>query len=254
MSPITHVFDDDHYFLAQATTFVIGLLAAHSMSNLVRIRKQIADADAAGMFKRERFEEALRTGKKIELTLDLELADEIQIAGKVVHSGIKNPDALLETVLRFGATIDRLDVFELDKKPVPKVTKPGRAPASFHNAAIAQVCVGFAYESVKDRLHHAYGSDPLQWDPMLQYFRHLRNAASHRNRFRIDPRRRGKEVTPGIDPKQPPTWRSSVMPDDTTMNGLIAFFDFVGPGDILILLADIDAKLLSDGLKPGQGN
>ena len=83
------------------------------MSNLLRIRKQIADADAAGMFKRERFEEALRTGKKIELTLELELADEIQIAGKVVHSGIKNPDALLETVLRFGATIDRLDVFEL---------------------------------------------------------------------------------------------------------------------------------------------
>ena len=30
--------------------------------------------------------------------------------------------------------------------------------------------------------------------------------------------------------------------------------DFVGPGDILILLADIDAKLLSDGLKPRQGD
>ncbi len=33
-----------------------------------------------------------------------------------------------------------------------------------------------------------------------------------------------------------------------------AFYDFVGPGDILILLADIDAKLLSDGLKPRQGD
>lgn len=253
MSSITHIFDDDHHFLTQAITFIIALLGGHCMSNLVRIRKQIAEADAAGMFRRERFEEALRTGEKIELALDIELADEVQIAGKVVHSGIRNPDALLQTILQFGGTIDRLEVFELEEKPVPKAIKPGRAPASFHNAAVAQVCVGSAYESVKDRLQHTYGKDPLKWEPILQYFRHLRNAASHGNKFRIDVRRQGKQVVPGIDPGNPPTWRSSVMPDDATMNGRIAFFDFVGPGDILILLADVNAKLRGDGIQPDQG-
>lgn len=249
---INHIFDESHHFLEQAVTFVISLLGVHSMANLLSVREEIAAAEAAGMFKRERFEEALRTGKKIELALDLELSDEVHMAGKVVHSGIKDPDALLRTVLQFGATVDRLEVFELDEKPVPRVAKPGRAPASFHNAAVAQVCVGSAYESVKDRLEDAYGKDPLQWDPMLQYFRHLRNAASHRNRFRIDSRRLKGKVFPGIDPGSPPTWRSSVMPDATTMNGRIAFFDFVGPGDIMILLADVDAKLLEDGVKPSR--
>ena len=76
-------------------------------------------------------------------------------------------------------------------------------------APIAEVTLGAAFERVKDAIETNWSNNHLKWPSELQYFRHCRNAASHGNRFLV----RSHNGVPGIDPSNPPTWRSSVMPD-----------------------------------------
>ena len=93
-----------------------------------------------------------------------------------------------------------------------------------------------AYESVKDQNDHS---------PEFEFFRHVRNAASHRNRFAFTPR----------EPARPASWRSAVF-DHTTLGdmnpqqGKKCFGEVLGVIDIVDLLWDIEQKV---ALKPGTG-
>ena len=53
---------------------------------------------------------------------------------------------------------------------------------------------------------------------------------------------------PGIDPADPPTWRSSVMPDADTMNARELIGDWLSIGDIPILLGDVETNLTQNGV------
>ena len=73
---------------------------------------------------------------------------------------------------------------------------------------------------------------------------HCRNAAFHRNQFAIvDYRGR-----PGINPDSPPVWRSSIMPDDSTMNAKELMGEWLSLGDIPILLGDVEETLSANGV------
>ena len=110
-------------------------------------------------------------------------------------------------------------------KPIPPVAL----------SPIAQVAIGSAYERVKDDIETKWGTDLRSWPPLLQYFRHCRNAAFHRNCFNVC--QHGSR--PGIDPPALPSWRSSVMKDDATMNKRQLIGDWLDIGDVPILLGDV---------------
>ena len=80
--------------------------------------------------------------------------------------------------------------------------------------------VGGAFERNKVLFAKNYGPNRQNWDPALQFFRHLRNGCFHSNEFNITLLRRGgRKGQPQIDPVHPPSWGSYVMPSDSAMNG-----------------------------------
>ena len=111
-------------------------------------------------------------------------------------------------------------------------------------APIAEVTLGAAFERVKDAIETNWSTNPLKWPSELQYFRHCRNAASHGNQFHVYLYNR----LPGIDPANPPTWRSSVMPDANTMNARELIGDWLSIGDIPILLGDVETILTQNSV------
>ena len=100
---------------------------------------------------------------------------------------------------------------------------------------VASVCIGAGYQSILGSLKSRF-EEILEWPPEVQYLRHLRHAASHGNKFRINNLRGGE---PGINPKQPPKWRTSKMKSVNDMEGKQLFDEFLLPGDIPVLLSDI---------------
>jgi hypothetical protein len=86
-----------------------------------------------------------------------------------------------------------------------------------------------AYETVKD--HNDVS-------PEFEVLRHLRNAASHRNRFHF---MRG-------EPKRPAKWRTFEIDhtrknDQNPLHGTACFGTRFGPADLLLLLSEIECKL-----------
>ena len=67
--------------------------------------------------------------------------------------------------------------------------------------------------------------------PELEFFRHLRNAISHGNRFYFK----------GDEPKRPAKFRNFVL--DKSLHGQPALFDYMSPGDVFDLFDEIENQL-----------
>lgn len=65
--------------------------------------------------------------------------------------------------------------------------------------------------------------------PMIQFFRHIRNGCAHGNHFNIK--------TPITEPA---VWRTKKIED--SLHGATVIPDFLGDGDALLLVKDIDEK------------
>lgn len=99
-------------------------------------------------------------------------------------------------------------------------------------AAFACMLINTAYETVKllnDR------------SPEFEFFRHIRNASSHSNRFNFH----------ANEPSRPASWRGltidhALKGSSNPLHGTVCFFDFLGPGDPLFLLSDIQLKVFQD--------
>lgn len=96
--------------------------------------------------------------------------------------------------------------------------------------AIALLCgmlANAAYEAVK-----------LPKMPVTEVLRHVRNAASHGNRFHFS----------DCEPARPAKWRSFVIDerhkgDRNRLNKITCFPDTLGPADLVMLLCDVDQLL-----------
>lgn len=71
--------------------------------------------------------------------------------------------------------------------------------------------------------------------PEIQFFRHIRNASSHNNRFHFE----------RTQPKHMAAWRTRSI--ETSLRGVdhplantVCFFDYLGPADLVLLLWDIE--------------
>jgi hypothetical protein len=123
------------------------------------------------------------------------------------------------------------------RKPIPQEALP----------PIAIVTIGSAYERVKDKIEVKWGTETQLLPPLLQYFRHCRNAAFHGNVFNIRSHKKGQQA---VNTSSPPVWRSSIMPDDISMNRKRLIGDWFDLGDVPILLGDVDESLRVSGVNP----
>jgi hypothetical protein len=74
--------------------------------------------------------------------------------------------------------------------------------------------------------------------PEFEFFRHMRNAASHRNTFNFSPH----------EPKRPAAWAGVALDEAlkgsaNPLYGTQCVGTFISPGDVIALLADIESKL-----------
>lgn len=90
----------------------------------------------------------------------------------------------------------------------------------------------FAFESLKN--HQNY--DAIQGNALVNFLRHLRNAAAHGNSFNFIDSRSGKLINPGQV-----EWRGKII--EKSLQGKTAFPDFFAQGDFAYLFEDI-SKLL----------
>jgi hypothetical protein len=113
-----------------------------------------------------------------------------------------------------------------------QVLQPIRSGALTANEAVNALCcmlANSAYEVAKPQNDKS---------PEFEAFRHIRNAASHRNRFSFDPEQ----------PSRPAVWRTLVL-DHTKqgasnpLQGTQCFGNILSPADAIGLLWDIEQRL-----------
>lgn len=95
--------------------------------------------------------------------------------------------------------------------------------------ALSCMLINTAFETVKDSNDKA---------PEFEFFRHLRNAASHNNQFNFFP----------DEPKRPASWSGFIIDDAkkgdrNPLYGKECVGNIITPGDILALLCEIESKL-----------
>lgn len=95
--------------------------------------------------------------------------------------------------------------------------------------------------AIQDIISEEQDFQPFLQKDELQFFRHLRNASAHSNKFFWGKGERRKRTIK----KLPVSWRNKIIVEKMEENSL--YMDFIGPGDIFVLLADIS-------LLVGRGN
>jgi hypothetical protein len=95
--------------------------------------------------------------------------------------------------------------------------------------ACCMMLANTAYEAVKDK---------NDYSPEFEFFRHIRNASSHENRFAFAPK----------EPSRPVSWRGAKIDDghkgtSNPLHGTECFGRFIGASDLIDLLADIERKI-----------
>ena len=95
---------------------------------------------------------------------------------------------------------------------------------------------GHSYESALPQIESKFGDKSkrkLQWHSTMQFAYHIRNGCFHGNTFDIQ--------TNSISTTMPTIWRGQNI--TYTDNGIQVIGDFMGSGDILTLLYDMQVLL-----------
>lgn len=164
------------------------------------------------------------------------LTAEERIAKYVAALELKN-QPIVERVLRGGKTALMFEPVlpSVTARPI-KLDIPMLAETAFleHEAAIRdfnRISAGSLLILANERVTKHRG------DPIVQFLRHCRNAAAHGGVFTFD----------SGEPKKPAVWRTLTI--ERPMQGNCLFpvppnKGFIGIGDVLYLLADIEKKFL----------
>jgi len=231
-------FTKDHHFFQEVVVYTMAVIGFNSLYNLQRVREQLASF--TNLVNEER-----RLPNNFTVTLDM--AAEAEGVGHVANSVLLNAQEISTAVQNSKA----IPIIKYSDAPATGtlVTDDTYRRIEVPPAVMiysSQLSVGSAFERVKEEIESKYGPGPQNWPPLLQYFRHLRNACFHGNEFLIRTRR----GQPGIDPHNPPVWRDSTMADDATMNTKVLFEEFWGVGDVPIFLGDVDEFLRAKSVFP----
>ena len=91
--------------------------------------------------------------------------------------------------------------------------------------------------AIKDIIWEEQEFQQLLQKNELQFFRHLRNASAHNNTFFWDTGNQRQNILK----KLPVSWRGKVI--EAKLEGSPLYMDFMKPGDIFLLLADISSLI-----------
>ena len=127
----------------------------------------------------------------------------------------------------FGGFVNTVSA--IDMQQVIDQTLGGGITAQDALNSLCAMLVNTSYEAVKSR---------NDYSPEFEVFRHLRNAASHANRFFFEPH----------EPSRPACWRAFRIDEmakgvSNPLQGTPCFGAVIGPADILQLLSDIEPKV-----------
>jgi len=235
-----YVFDSSSHFFREVIAFSLPFIGLLALARFPDLKAQVKSLVA-------RHNVLLRgVALPSEVIANIVIPDNNAILGNIVSSTLVNCQRFAIEA-QAGKPISAVCYVDMDlvspepgkrvRKPIPRETLP----------PIAIVTIGSAYERVKDKIEVKWGADPHLWPTLLQYFRHCRNAAFHGNVFNIRPTKKG---WPAIDTSSPPVWRSSIMPDEASMNKKRLIGDWLDLGDVPILLGDVDELLKVSGVNP----
>lgn len=234
-----YVFDSSSHFFREIIAFSLPFIGLLAMARFTDLKAQVKSLVARA--------NVLSRGVKLpsEKIPNVVIPDKNAILGNVVSSTLVNCQrfAIEAQVGKPISAVRYVDVDIVSPEPGKRVRKPIPREAL---PPIAIVTIGSAYERVKDKIEVKWSKDFHSWPPLLQYFRHCRNAAFHGNVFDIRPH----NGRPAIDKSSPPVWRSSIMPDDDSMKKKHLIGDWLGLGDVPILLGDVDELLRASGVNP----
>jgi len=234
-----YVFDSSSHFFREIIAFSLPLIGLLALARFTDLKDQVKLLVSRA--------NVLSRGLKLpsEKIANIVIPDKNAILGNVVSSTLVNSQRFAIEA-QAGKPISAVLYVDMDlvsPEPGKRVLKP--IPPEFP-PQIAIVTIGSAYERVRDNIEAKWGVDSHLWPPLLQYFRHCRNAAFHGNLFDIRP----YKGQPAIDTSSPPMWRSSIMPDDASMNKKRLIGDWLLLGDVPILLGDVDELLRVSGVNP----
>jgi hypothetical protein len=235
-----YVFDGNSHFFREMIAFSLPFIGLLALARFTDLKAQVKSlVNRANVLSR---------GLKLpsEEIANIVIPDKNAILGNVVSSTLVNSQhfAIEAQTGKPVSALRYVDVDLVSPEPGKRVYKPIPQEAL---PPIAIVTIGSAYERVKDKIEVKWGADPRSWPPLLQYFRHCRNAAFHGNVFDIHPSKKGQSA---IDISSPPAWQSSIMPDDASMNKKRLIGDWLDLGDVPILLGDVDELLRVSGVRP----
>ena len=118
---------------------------------------------------------------------------------------------------------------EIEPYLVLQLVLEGHTSRANVSHSLTCMLVNTAYESVKDKNDRS---------PEFEFFRHIRNAASHQNHFRFIP----------SEPARPASWRGKVIDHNikgsaNPISGTKCFGQFLTVADAIALLWDMEAKV-----------
>lgn len=121
------------------------------------------------------------------------------------------------------------DELRIDQYAIYQNVQSGRPSFVHVNNSLVGMLVNTAYEAVKDRNDRT---------PAFEFFRHIRNASSHKNTFNFHE----------SEPARPASWRTKVIEHQlkgrsNPLFGQRCFGPFLASADALLLLWDIEQIL-----------
>lgn len=136
---------------------------------------------------------------------------------------------------------------KLDKSILSLIEKEGfNQPTPLYSQTLINFYRIFTI-AIKDIIWEEPNFSNLLNKPELQFLRHIRNASAHNNQFYWGS---GRERTDTLL-KLPVTWRGKEI--NERLENTPLYMDFLKPGDIFLLLADIsEMTLLKPTKKPSQ--
>jgi hypothetical protein len=117
----------------------------------------------------------------------------------------------------------------LESFSIHRLMITGVITTQYLTQSLCNMLINTAYESVKDRNDHS---------PLFEFFRHIRNASSHKNQFFFRPN----------EPQRPAEWRGLVIDHNAKgasnpLSGTQCFGGFIGIADAIQLIWDVEQYL-----------
>ena len=113
---------------------------------------------------------------------------------------------------------------------VINLIKSGAVPLGVVTDSLARMLINAAYEAAQDRYADSRWVDMRSKYPELEFFRHLRNAASHGGFFNL----RNNEP----NPNRKAEWRGKTV--SASLAGKLMFDVGIKPGDLFAFLWDVE--------------